>query len=696
MRIALMGNPNSGKSSVFNLLTGLNQKVGNFAGVTVEKKLGFCKLPNQERIEIIDLPGTYSLYAKSLDEKIAAQILLDKENELKPDAVVVVIDASNLQRNLFLFSQIQDLGYPVVLAMNMIDEAEKKGLFYDWKALEEKIGTRLVSINGRTGAGIEDLKKNLQSISPKAYTPFFQIPESENLYLKKIQNQFELPSTYWAYVYANQTGILKAEKNEKIDFLLQDTTIDKAEHQTQETLKRYEKIKEILNKILIRYDQNASKNSITLKLDKVLLHRFWGYLIFILVLLFIFQAIFTWSSLPMDMIEAAIASLNGFLQENLPESALTSLLTDGVIAGLGGILMFVPQIAILFGFIAILEETGYMARVVFLMDKIMRPFGLNGKSVVPLISGAACAIPSIMATRTIEHWKERLITIMVVPFMSCSARLPIYAIVISVIIPKEYLWGLFNWQGIVLFLMYVLGVVAALVSAWVFKILIRSTQRSFFIMELPTYKTPRWQNVGLTIFQKSQAFVSEAGKVILAVSIILWVLASYSPTDSMENWEKQTRKTYSEMPEKDLKNKIAAVKLENSYIGHLGKLIEPVFRPLGFDWKIDIAILTSFAAREVFVGTMATIYSLGADSAADQETIKSHMEKETNTLTGKPLYGKGLGFSLLIFYALAMQCMSTIAVVYKETGGWKYPILQFVYMTTVAYFLAYLAYVFWS
>jgi ferrous iron transport protein B len=433
------------------------------------------------------------------------------------------------------------------------------------------------------------------------------------------------------------------------------------------------------------------KDDINTRIDKVLLHPFWGYTIFFSVLFLIFQAIFTWASYPADLIDSGIASLNELLKSNLPESMLLSLLTDGLIAGIGGVLIFIPQIAFLFAFIAILEESGYMARVVLLMDKLMRKFGLNGKSVVPLISGVACAVPAIMATRSIDNWKERLITIMVTPLMSCSARIPIYTILIALVVPDKTVLGFMNLQGIALMALYLLGFSAAIFSALLMKVVLKIKGRSYLIMEVPSYKMPRWKNIGLTIVEKVKAFVWEAGKIIVAISIVLWVMASYGPANHMEQASIETTRENPHLTGQALADKIASRKLEVSYAGHFGKFLEPVIKPLGYDWKIGIALLTSFAAREVFVGTLSTIYSVGSE-ADNTDTIKERLRKETNPQTGLPMYTPALAFSLLVFYAFAMQCMSTLAIVYRETNGWKWPLVQLLYMTGLAYLSAFAVY----
>ncbi len=691
-RVALVGNPNSGKSSLFNHLTGLNQKIGNFPGVTVDKKTGSCQLDADTRAEIIDLPGTYSIYPNSTDEKIVFDILGDKNNALHPDQVVVIVDASNFKRNLLLFTQIHDLNIPTVLVLNMMDLVKKTGLVIDHEKLSEELGVPVVTMDARRGKGLDRLKKELLKTCEIRSNPIFDARTYAAEAVDSVKEIFSVKQDYAAYQLLQQhrisQGLTENEKN-----LLQDIAekhgFNKDELRRKETLERYAAINEYINGA-VRENFTHLPRRWTQRLDRVFTHRIWGYLIFMGILFLIFQAIFAWATVPMDFIDLTFSEFSSFLQSRLPDGVLTRLMTEGIIPGIGGIVIFIPQIAILFAFIAILEESGYMSRVVFLMDKIMRKFGLNGKSVVPLISGVACAIPAIMATRTIDNWKERLITIFVTPLMSCSARLPVYTILIALIIPDQPVWGILNLQGLALMGMYLIGFLAAILSAAVMKVILKTRERSFLVMELPTYKMPRWGNVGMTMYEKSKTFVLEAGKVILAISIILWVFASYGPGDRMENAEEVVAARYPELGQTELQNRIDAFRLENSYAGIFGKTIEPVIEPLGYDWKIGIALITSFAAREVFVGTMATIYSIGG--VEDESTIKNRMRAEINPATGLPRYDFATGFSLLIFYAFAMQCMSTLAVVYRETKGWKWPVLQLFYMSGLAYVSALIVY----
>lgn len=701
MKIALLGNPNAGKSSLFNQLTGLNQKVGNFPGVTVDKRSGWCKLPSQ-KVEIIDLPGTYSLYPKSTDEGIVLQTLLNRESPDYPDLLVVVADASNLKRNLLLFTQVRDLGLPSFLALNMMDIAEEKGLSINCDTLRRALNCEVVSINARQGKNIELLKKKMDyylqnpeevRITDYPYLATKHLADAEMLgnlsSLLNATNDYQ--SLHYAHHYQKLTFLNDKQQNQIASFTKE---FDSVTRQSQETLARYEIIEDILQESLRQQPPKKPEGrnlSFGERLDQVLLHWLWGYLIFFGVLLVIFQSIFTWASYPMDMIDLAFGNLQEFTKNQLPAGVFTNLLADGIIAGLGGIVIFIPQIALLFMFIALLEESGYMARVMFIMDKLMRPFGLNGKSVVPLISGVACAVPAIMATRSIDHWKERLITIFVTPLMACSARLPVYAVLIALVVPEKWFLGLVSWQGLALLALYLLGLLAALLSAWLLNGFLRSEEKSFLIMEMPHYQLPRWRSVLYVMYEKSQIFVWEAGRIILAISVILWVAASYGPGDSMKNAEILAKQQVSSDKPQELEDKIASLQLEASYAGQFGKLIEPAIAPLGYDWKIGIALITSFAAREVFVGSISTIYSIGSQDE-NLNTVKKRMAAEINPDTGAERYTPAVAFSLLVFYAFAMQCMSTVAIVYRETKSWRWPALQFVYFTSLAYLSSLLVY----
>lgn len=694
MRIALVGKPNSGKSSLFNLLTGLNQKIGNFPGVTVDKKTGLLQLDKNVSAELMDLPGIYSLYPRTLDEKVVAEVFADSKSPLRPDRVVLVADASNLKNCFLLLTQLIDLSVPTILALNMLDLAAKAGISIDVKKLSYAFDLPVVMVNARTGFGVDELKKALLQPARASLRRFYSIEKEIQGAVNQVRARFNLNSDYEAYQFLQQINNLvhlDASEKEFVRNVSKENNFFPSKYQGAETILRYGQIQDVLAQVVTHVPQSQWKKNTRL-LDRILTHKVWGYFIFFALLFLIFQSIFAWAQFPMDWIDGGFSSLSQWLGEKLPEGPLFDLISNGIIPGIGGIVIFIPQIAILFAFIGILEETGYMARVVFLMDKIMRKFGLNGKSVVPLISGWACAIPAIMATRTIENWKDRLITIFVTPFMSCSARLPVYSIIAALVIPEDSYIGIFNMQGIALMGLYLLGFLAAIVTAWVMHLLIHVKERSFLIMELPAYRVPKWSNVGYTILEKTRAFVFEAGKIILAISIVLWVLASYGPGDEMEKAEENVMATLTNVriTEQELENRIASYKLEHSYAGLIGKAIEPVIRPLGYDWKIGIALVTSFAAREVFVGTIATIYSLG--STDDQPTIKSRLRSEINPETGGPRFTPAVGFSLLIFYAFAMQCMSTLAIVKRETRGWKWPAIQLAYMTALAYLSAFITY----
>lgn len=692
-KIALIGNPNAGKSSLFNQLTGLNQKIGNFPGVTVDKKTGFTKLDDNTKIEIIDLPGTYSLYPKSLDERVVIDTLL--QNEQKVDLVLVIADASSLKRNLLLFTQIKDLGIPTLFCLNMLDVAKNKGINIDIPTLEKNLGQEIIIINARKGKNINILKTKLKDKLDKQINGEYPYINSNSFapeVLKQIKSTFDITNDYLALQYAHQgenLSFLSLNDKAKIQALKESYEFDTEKLQSKETLARYEIIEDIIKSSI---DKKDSKQSFTDKIDQILTHKIFGYVFFLGVLFLIFQVLYTIADYPMGWIEEGFTFLQVQTKVILPEGAIANLLADGILAGLAGVLVFIPQIAFLFLFIAILEESGYMARVVFIMDKLMRSFGLNGKSVVPLISGMACAIPAIMATRTIESWKERFITIMVTPLMACSARLPVYTLLIALVIPNTYIFGIFNVQGLALMGLYLLGFFMAIFSAWVMKFILKSKEKSLLVMEIPSYKIPRWKNVGFTVWEKVKVFMIDAGKVILAISIVLWVLASYSPRD-LEQVEKNIREQYKGFSEEKLAPIIASAQLEHSYIGIFGKFIEPTIEPLGYDWKIGIALITSFAAREVFVGTMSTIYSIGDEDEKKQiVSLKAKIEREVDPRTGKKVFDFATGISLLIFYAFAMQCMSTVAVVYRETKSWKLPLIQFFYMTGLAYICSLLVY----
>ncbi|WP_339754660.1 ferrous iron transport protein B [uncultured Winogradskyella sp.] len=687
INVALIGNPNTGKTSVFNALTGLNQKVGNYPGITVEKKEGICKLPRGVKAHIIDLPGTYSLNASSLDENVVIELLLNKNDKNFPDVAVVVSDVENLKRNLLLFTQIKDLEIPTILVINMSDRMKYKGISLDIDYLEEQLKTKIALISTRKNNGINQLKELITNYKDLSIKPCINASSIDEEYFNNLKKTFPNQLLYKLWLVITQDVNFGKTDRKTISAVSNFKTKAKGDLkrlQQKETIKRYQFINDTLKKGQT-IDLKTAKD-LRIKLDRILTHKVWGYLIFFVILLTIFQAIYDWAQIPMEFIDGAFAYLSEWTKNIMPQGAFTDLIAEGIIPGLGGIVIFIPQIAFLFLFIAILEESGYMSRVVFLMDRIMRRFGLSGKSVVPLISGAACAIPAIMATRNIESWKERLITILVTPFTTCSARLPVYLIIIELVIPEGRFLGL-GYQPLTLMLLYLIGFGAAVGSAWILNKILKIKSKTFFVVEMPNYKLPMLKNVTLTVLEKTKFFVFGAGKIILAISIVLWFLASYGPSENFNNAESIVTEQYAldNLTDDELQQKIASHKLEYSFIGIAGHAIEPAIRPLGYDWKIGIAIVSSFAAREVFVSTLATIYSVGNDKV---ETITSRMAKEVDVKTGKPLFNFASGISLLLFYAFAMQCMSTLAIVKRETNSWKWPTYQLVIMSTFAYLVA--------
>lgn len=651
MNITLLGNPNTGKSTIFNLLTGLRQHVGNFPGVTVDKKIGEFIFNNQKHT-LTDLPGTYSIYPHSKDEEIVYKVLSDKNHPDYPELAIVIVDASNLERNLFLFTQIYDLEIPTILVLNMTDIASRRGKKIDIQLLKKEFpGVEIIETSARVGLGIDRLKQSITSF-----------------------NKTEVKAKFIS------------------DFNL--LSMDDFDNQTIDTEKRYEKIRLILKKIVA--EKEVTKDSNSNRLDKILVHPILGYLLFTLVLFVLFQFIYVFAALPMDLIDVSFSNLSNWLHDVLPTGLFSDLISQGIVPGIGGVVVFVPQIALLFFFLSLLEESGYLARVVFIMDRLMRPLGLNGKSVVPLLSSVACAIPGIMAARTISSWKERLITILVAPLMSCSARIPVYTLLIALVIPSKTILGFINLQGLVLFALYALGLISALLMAVVMNLFIKSTDKSFLLLEMPTYKIPRIGNISMNVLEKVKVFVSQAGKIILAISIILWALATFGPGNKMENAISKLEKNTSfiQLSKEDQEHKISAEKLANSYIGIIGKSIEPVIRPLGYDWKIGISLITSFAAREVFVGSLATIYAVQDDGGENKSLLNQlKAEKKDN---GTKVYTLGTGVSLMVFYVYAMQCMATLAVVKRETKSWKWPLFQIGFMGVFAYIGAYIAFTLFS
>ena len=698
INIALVGNPNSGKSSLFNALTGLNQQVANFPGVTVDKKTGQCQISENLTATLIDLPGTYSLYPKRSDEWVAYKVLLQQDEDIKPDMVVLVADASNLKRNLLFCSQIIDLKIPVVMALSMTDLAKNKGTEIDISGLERELGVQVVNINPRKNKGIPALKKVIEQtfisnfISPREFIDNASLAEKPVDELKSL-----LPgiSDYTALHYLINHSHFKLEEGlqKKILAIEEGSGFNPTKSQAEEIMQRYSRIKYIMNQTVVEADP-LQRTIFTEKLDNILLHRKWGYLILLAVLFLLFQSVYWIAQFPMDAIEWSFSKLSGTLGDILPAAWWSDLLINGVVAGLSGIIIFIPQIMILFGLITLLEDTGYMARISFLTDKLMRSVGLNGKSVMPMISGLACAVPAIMSARNIENRKERLLTIMVTPLMSCSARLPVYTILIALVVPSKLYFGFLSVQGLVMMALYLLGTLMALLVSFVMRWFIDIKERSFFILELPVYRSPRWKNALTTMVEKAKIFVFQAGKIIMVISLLLWVLSSYGPPTKMAAVSTRYENLIQTNPnqQKELSKKRQMELLENSFAGILGKAIEPAIRPLGYDWKIGIALITSFAAREVFVGTMATLYSVGDDADENNNTLRQKMSAAVKA-DGTKVYNLASGLSLMVFYMLAMQCMSTLAIVKRETRSWKWPAIQLVYMTVLAYLLSWLTYV---
>jgi ferrous iron transport protein B len=684
MHIALAGNPNTGKTTLFNALTGLSQKTGNFPGTTVEKKSGAILQSGNNDLVVTDLPGFYSMYPKGEDESVSVKAILTSIKKKHFDKIILVADASNLKRCLLLCTQLVDLELPVILALNMMDIAAQKGIHIDIELLSRKLLIPVVPINARKNEGLKELIQKVCSTFSLPPTSYFPSNLEEKRMADAVQKATGIKNYYANTLLSSHLDLLGNEKA-SVQMLVAGLKFDPQSYQIEDSMERYARIGEILRTVQ-KVDHEKSRKEFSLKIDRILTHRIYGYALFLLVFFLLFQSIFTLAEYPMNAIESGFTWLSHLVSQNLPKGILSNVLANGVIPGLGGVVVFLPQIMILFAFLTVLEDSGYMARVSFIMDRLMRKLGLNGKSVVPLIGGMACAVASILTTRTIENKKERLITILVTPFMSCSARLPVYTVLISLIVEDRYLFGFINLQGLLLLFMYLLGIFASLTFSFVLKYFIRQTEKNYFILELPVYKWPVWRNIYYSMLNKSKDFVGEAGKVIVVVSIALWFLGSFGPGNRFEKIEEK----YASSSDPAIEAKMASEKLEASYAGMIGKFIEPAIQPLGYDWKIGIALLSSLAAREVFIGTMSTLYSIGDDE--DPKTLKEKLLAAQNPSTGKPSYTVPVAISLMVFYALSLQCISTIAVTKRETGGWKWPILQFLFMTTVAYLSSLLVY----
>ncbi|AJH13423.1 ferrous iron transport protein B [Myroides profundi] len=694
IKVALIGNPNVGKTSVFNALTGLNHKIGNYPGITVDKKSGVAKLDDKVNATIIDLPGTYSINASSEDERIVLDLLFDPTNDDFPDVTVVVADIENLKRNLLLFTQVKELGVPTILAVNMADHMDEKGISLKIAELEKKLNTKIVLISAKKKLGIQELKQAILNYRTYSIEPCVNATAVDTEFFSKLALTFPNLSVFKLWMIYSQDikiGNIGKKEIEAKGVHLSESEIKKLQH--KKTIKRYQFINDVLKET---YSRDVNKaTDLRSKVDRILTHKVYGYLIFFAIMMLVFQAIFEWSSIPMDWIDEQFANLSSWVHDTMEPGKLTDLIADGIVPGIGGVMPFIPQIAILFMFISILEETGYMSRVVFLMDRLMRPFGLSGKSVVPLISGNACAIPAIMSARNIENPKERLITILVTPFTTCSARIPVYIIIIALVIPDTRVFGFLSIQGLTLTLFYLVGFLAALLSSWALSKYIKSERKSYFVIEMPNYRTPIIKNVVVNMYEKTKAFVVGAGKIIFVLSIIIWFLGAHGPGERFENAEKHITEVYQdkEVSEEELSEHIASYRLENSYIGILGKTIEPVIKPLGYDWKVGIAVLSSFVGREIFVGVLGTIYNVGSGDENDEDgRIKQKMAAEIWPDTGQPVFTLASGVSLMFFYAFAMQCTATVAIVKRETKSWKWTIYQLVFMTVFAYVAALIAY----
>lgn len=687
-KIALVGNPNSGKSSVFNALTGLKQKVGNYPGVTVEVHSAIMKDQNNEPMELIDFPGAYSLHSNTSDEFLLTQALLDQKASYHPDAVLYIADIQLLDKQLLLLTQIIDLKIPVWVCLSSCDQVDQKTIDLNARFIEEKLGCKVIPVSTKTSWNLHKLKAEIKQLKAiighkKSEEIFFKLPSN---FIKEFADTNKSQSPYSFYLWKHY--------GHKIDHNINQKGFGKEESlslQIEETMARYQMIESWVTDYNL--GSSGQSHSRTLKIDRWMTHPILGIALFTTIMFFVFQAIFSWASIPMDFIESGFAFLQGYLGAHMPSGWFTDLIIKGILPGMSGVVVFIPQIALLFFLISWMEELGYMARVVYMFDHLLRKFGLNGRSLVGLISGGACAIPAILSTRNINNKRDRLVTMFVIPLIPCSARIPVYTALIGFVVPFENVFGIFNSQGIAFMGLYSLGILLALITAAIIRYFIKSDDLSYLILQLPDYRWPSMKNVLLVVYDKVRSFVMQAGTIILIISMLLWFLSSFSWSGELERVEQDLR-TQAILEQKDplvLENEIDAGKLEHSFAGKIGKFIEPVFEPLGFDWKISIALLTSFAAREVFVGTMSTIYSLG--SSENEVLLRQKMAQELRP-DGSPFYDGKTSLSLILFYAFAMQCMSTFAVMWKETKSRRWPVIQFIYMGAIAYISSWLAFQF--
>jgi ferrous iron transport protein B len=705
--VAILGNPNSGKTTLFNALTGLRQKVGNYPGVTVEKKIGRCELPSGGAVDVLDLPGTYSLRPGSPDEMIVRDVLLGLQPDTpSPDLVVFVVDATRLDRHLFLAMQVIELGRPVIFVLNMIDEAEKRGFSIDAPALERLLGVPVVPISASKGIGIGNLRRAMERPVEPSTATFRQWPPMVRKVLASLSARLPRRGLLSDAGRLDLAMALLLDDGEddalgrytppevQDDLPVLRSRLDAAfpEWQSHEPVGIYDAIEEVMTAAVRSPDEEV--DSVRERIDRVLTHRVAGPVFFAVLMGTVFLSVYEWAAPFMDLIDSGVGSVGGLLTGVLPEGPIRSLVVDGILAGVGAMVIFVPQIAILFLFIAIMEDSGYMARAAFIMDRLMGRVGLSGRAFIPLLSSFACAIPGVMATRTIAHRRDRLATMMIAPFMSCSARLPVYALLIGAFVPHRMI-GIFPMQGLTLFAMYILGILIAVGVAWTLKRTVLRGGKPLYVMELPPYRMPSIRSVTGIVLERSVLFLRKAGTVILAVSIILWFLASYpngGPTVGPLQEQRVAAETRGDTEAAaELEGRIAGETLRNSFAGRAGRFLEPVIEPLGFDWRIGIGLITSLAAREVLVSTMSTVFHLG-DSDEDFVSLREKMRTATDPETGERVYTTLTAVSLMVFFVLACQCLATLAVVRRETASWLWPAFMFVLMNSLAWVASFVVY----